>query len=134
MAVLEGVALYHSPVEEVHCPRWSRGRLVLIGDAAHAIGPVWAQGAALALEDAITLAGLLTADGDRDGVGAVYERLRRPRVDHVRAATDRMSRFAALPVRLRDAVAPTVGPRTYRATYGPLREAPAGNSTHMSGE
>ena len=47
--------LYHSPVEEVRCERWSRGRLALIGDAAHATGPVWAQGAAMALEDALVL-------------------------------------------------------------------------------
>jgi 2-polyprenyl-6-methoxyphenol hydroxylase-like FAD-dependent oxidoreductase len=36
--------LYHAPVEEVRCERWSRGQLVLIGDAAHATAPVWAQG------------------------------------------------------------------------------------------
>jgi 2-polyprenyl-6-methoxyphenol hydroxylase-like FAD-dependent oxidoreductase len=54
-------------------------------------------------------------------VGAEFERLRRPRVDHVQAATDKMSRLAALPSRLRDLVAPVLGPRTYRAAYEPLR-------------
>jgi 2-polyprenyl-6-methoxyphenol hydroxylase-like FAD-dependent oxidoreductase len=113
--------LYYSPVEEVRCARWSRGRLALIGDAAHATGPVWAQGAALALEDAIALAGLLAAGGDWTGVGAELERLRRPRVAHVQAATDKMSRLAGLPGRFRDVVAPVLGPRAYRAAYGPLR-------------
>jgi 2-polyprenyl-6-methoxyphenol hydroxylase-like FAD-dependent oxidoreductase len=117
----EGDRLYYSPVEEVRCQRWSRGRLVLVGDAAHATGPVWAQGAALALEDAIVLADLLAAGDDWSGVGAEFERRRRPRVDHVQAATDKMSRLAALPSRLRDLVAPVLGPRTYRDAYEPLR-------------
>jgi len=113
--------LYHAPVEEVRCERWSRGRLALIGDAAHATAPVWAQGAALALEDAIVLADLLAGRSDWTGVGAEFERRRRPRVAHVQAATDKMSRLAAMPARLRDLVAPVLGPRAYRETYRPLR-------------
>jgi 2-polyprenyl-6-methoxyphenol hydroxylase-like FAD-dependent oxidoreductase len=113
--------LYYSPVEEVRCERWHRGRLALIGDAAHATGPVWAQGAAMALEDCLVLADLLTERDDWSGVGAEFERLRRPRVAHVQAATDKMSRLAALPGRLRDMVAPILGPRAYREAYGPLR-------------
>jgi 2-polyprenyl-6-methoxyphenol hydroxylase-like FAD-dependent oxidoreductase len=116
-----GDELYYSPVEEVRCQRWSRGRLVLVGDAAHATGPVWAQGAALALEDAIVLADLLAERRDWSGVGAEFERLRRPRIDHVQAATDKMSRLAGLPGRLRDLAAPVLGPRTYRDAYEPLR-------------
>ncbi len=40
---------------------WNRGRVVLIGDAAHTCPPTLAQGAALALEDAAVLAELLLA-------------------------------------------------------------------------
>jgi 2-polyprenyl-6-methoxyphenol hydroxylase-like FAD-dependent oxidoreductase len=39
---------------------WNRGRVVLIGDAAHTCPPTIAQGGAMALEDAVVLAGLLT--------------------------------------------------------------------------
>ena len=81
--------LYHSPIGEVRLDRWAYDRCVLIGDAAHATAPVWAQGAALGMEDALTLAGVL-ADGDRAGAGARYES--RPRVAHVRTATDRFSK------------------------------------------
>jgi 2-polyprenyl-6-methoxyphenol hydroxylase-like FAD-dependent oxidoreductase len=42
---------------------WNRGRVVLIGDAAHTCPPTIAQGGAMALEDAVVLAELLT---DRD--------------------------------------------------------------------
>ena len=120
--------LHHAPVEEVRCERWNRGRLVLIGDAAHATAPVWAQGAALALEDAIVSADLLAGRSDWTSVGAEFERLRRPRVTHVQAATDKMSRLAAMPLRLRDLVAPVLGPKAYRQAYGPLR-TPALNSS-----
>ena len=42
-------------------PPWHRGRIVLIGDAAHATTPHLASGASLAIEDAIVLARLLAA-------------------------------------------------------------------------
>lgn len=124
-AVLDGTGqLYYSPVEEIRAKRWSHGRLTIIGDAAHATAPVWAQGAALALEDSLVLANLLATRADWAGVGAEFERLRRPRVTHVQAATDKMSRLAALPSRLRDMLAPALGPRAYRGAYGPLRNPP----------
>lgn len=40
---------------------WNRGRVVLIGDAAHVIAPTLVQDAAMALEDAAVLAQLLLA-------------------------------------------------------------------------
>lgn len=45
-------------------PPWNRGRVVLIGDAAHTCPPTIAQGAALALEDAAVLADVLLAADD----------------------------------------------------------------------
>jgi 2-polyprenyl-6-methoxyphenol hydroxylase-like FAD-dependent oxidoreductase len=42
---------------------WNRGRVVLIGDAAHACPPTLAQGAAMCLEDALVLTELLLARG-----------------------------------------------------------------------
>lgn len=121
--ILSGDAeLHHAVVDEVRLSHWHRGRLTLIGDAAHATGPVWAQGAALAIEDALVLAGLLARHQDWSEVGAAFERLRRPRVEHVQAATDKMSRLAGLPGWLRDLTAPLLGPKAYRAAYEPLRD------------
>jgi 2-polyprenyl-6-methoxyphenol hydroxylase-like FAD-dependent oxidoreductase len=113
--------LYHSPVEEVRLPSWSAGRCVLIGDAAHATAPVWAQGAALAVEDALTLADQLIG-GDWDSVGVRYEKRRRSRVAGVQAATDRFSRASAAPTWLRNFLLPVVGPLAYKGAYGSLRE------------
>jgi 2-polyprenyl-6-methoxyphenol hydroxylase-like FAD-dependent oxidoreductase len=112
---------YHSPLEEVRMPNWSHGRVVLIGDAAHATAPVWAQGAALATEDALVLAELLATREDWDRVGLEYEQRRRPRVEHVVEATDRLSRMAGMPSLFRNALMPLAGPHSYRAAYQPLR-------------
>jgi salicylate hydroxylase len=43
---------------------WSRGRATLVGDAAHPVPPFLAQGAAMALEDAVVLASHVTPGGD----------------------------------------------------------------------
>jgi len=118
----EPSSLYHSPIEEVRLDSWHRGRVVLIGDAAHATAPVWAQGAALAAEDALVLAELLATRDDWATVGGEFEQLRRRRVEHVQKMTNRLSRTAGLPGWLRDAIAPVVGPRSYRETFGPLRD------------
>ncbi|MFF4906338.1 FAD-dependent oxidoreductase [Streptomyces sp. NPDC001260] len=55
---------------------WHRGRVVLIGDAAHCCPPTLAQGAALSLEDAWVLAQLLTASEEWNDAlfQAYYER------------------------------------------------------------
>ena len=112
---------YYSPLEEVRLSKWSRDRVLLIGDAAHATAPVWAQGAALAMEDALVLARVAAAVKDWGQVGIEYERQRRQRVMHVQAMTDRLSRAARLPSWIRDLLMPIVVPRSYQATYGPLR-------------
>jgi 2-polyprenyl-6-methoxyphenol hydroxylase-like FAD-dependent oxidoreductase len=73
------------------------------------------------MEDALVLADLLAESG-WDSVGAQYEVRRRNRITHVQAMTDRFSRVAGVPTWIRDLVMPAVGPRSYRATYGPLRQ------------
>lgn len=121
-AALERPAtLYHSPIEEVRIPSWHQGRVAVIGDAAHATAPVWTQGAALAVEDALVLAELLASTEDWATVGAAFDERRRARVTHVQAMTDRLSKAAAMPIWLRNAIMPIVGPRSYRQTFGPLR-------------
>ncbi|HJU29496.1 MAG TPA: FAD-dependent monooxygenase, partial [Candidatus Binataceae bacterium] len=62
-------------------PQWTVGRATLLGDAAHAMLPYMAQGAAQAIEDAAVLAKCL-ARADGGAVGAAlrrYEETRRPR-------------------------------------------------------
>ncbi len=63
---------------------WVNGPVALVGDAAHAMLPFAAQGAAMAIEDAAVLANCLekTLDGDLDVAMALedYQLQRRPRV------------------------------------------------------
>jgi len=125
-AVAQGMAraggLYHSPLEEVRLECWHGKHAVLIGDAAHATAPVWAEGAALGMEDAIVLGRLLADGADIPAALVEFEAQRRSRVGHVQAQTDAMSRAAKLPPMLRNMLLPFVGPKKYRQTYGPLME------------
>lgn len=75
------VAIHDVP----NLPRWSAGRTLLIGDAAHAVAPHSGQGASMALEDAHYLAKLLheSADAPLGEVFAAFEAHRRPRTDRV---------------------------------------------------
>jgi 2-polyprenyl-6-methoxyphenol hydroxylase-like FAD-dependent oxidoreductase len=63
---------------------WNRGRIVLIGDAAHACPPTMAQGAAMALEDAAVLAELLIGRARvDDDLWAAFTERRYPRAKWV---------------------------------------------------
>lgn len=64
-------------------PHWHRGRMVLVGDAAHAPSSSSGQGASLAIESAIQLARCLRDLPDASAAFAAYETLRRPRVEKV---------------------------------------------------
>lgn len=66
-------------------PRWSSGRTIFIGDAAHAVAPHSGQGASMALEDAMYLAKLMSeSNGDLlNKIFTAFEQHRRPRTDRV---------------------------------------------------
>lgn len=61
--------------------RWHRGRLVLLGDAAHAMSPQLGQGVNMALMDALALRDALRGEG---GIDAALLRYARERAAHVR--------------------------------------------------
>ena len=66
-------------------PRWTRGRLTLLGDAAHAMLPYHGQGANQAFEDAVVLGLALRGVSAAEVPGALlrYEEIRRPRASRV---------------------------------------------------
>jgi salicylate hydroxylase len=73
------------PLRVIETPGpWSRGRVVLVGDAKHAMAPSAAQGGAQAIEDAWALASCLAATpGDLPAALARFEAIRRPRVERI---------------------------------------------------
>ncbi len=114
-------ALAHrAAIEEVALDAWVRGRVVLIGDAAHATSPNMAEGAAMALEDALVLAECLQQSDVVPAALAAFEARRRPRTDWVRAQTHRRDRTRYLPTAIRNALLRAVGQRIFRSNYRPL--------------
>jgi salicylate hydroxylase len=74
--------------------QWSKGRVTLLGDAAHPTLPMMAQGANMAIEDAVVLARSFAAHADIAEALRSYEGARRERTSRlVRAANDNAARF-----------------------------------------
>jgi 2-polyprenyl-6-methoxyphenol hydroxylase-like FAD-dependent oxidoreductase len=124
-SILEGFltstrAPYYSPIEEVVQEPWVRDRVVLVGDAAHAMSPNMAEGAGMALEDALVLAETIAAGRPLEE----FEPRRRPRVAFVQAQTHRRDRTRNLPPFLRKTTLRLAGQRIYRANYKPLLTPP----------
>ncbi|MCB9778614.1 MAG: FAD-dependent monooxygenase [Alphaproteobacteria bacterium] len=87
-------ALLHHDIESHAHPCWGRGALVLIGDAAHALTPNMGQGAAMAIEDAWELAGLLAREPVPADLPAALAAVRGARVRHVVQTSERIGRVA----------------------------------------
>jgi 2-polyprenyl-6-methoxyphenol hydroxylase-like FAD-dependent oxidoreductase len=74
-----------------HIPRWHRGRMIVLGDAAHAPSPTSGQGASIAMEDGVALAQCLRDFPSVEDAFAAYERVRRTRVERIVAVGARGS-------------------------------------------
>jgi 2-polyprenyl-6-methoxyphenol hydroxylase-like FAD-dependent oxidoreductase len=102
-----------------HLPRWHDDRVVLLGDAAHAVSPHAGQGASMAIEDAVVLAACMSARPTPADAFAAHQELRRERVEYIvrmsrrngsqKRATGRLALF------FRDLILPWVIPLGVRA-------------------
>jgi salicylate hydroxylase len=102
------------PLSTVDTDNWGAGGVGLIGDAAHAMVPFQAQGAAMAIEDAAVLAPLLMTDVDAETALRRYQSIRRPRVHRVQklSASNGFAFHLEWPFSLgRDAAVKLQGPR-----------------------
>jgi 2-polyprenyl-6-methoxyphenol hydroxylase-like FAD-dependent oxidoreductase len=88
--------VYHLPQGP---PSYMRGRVVLVGDAAHACVPTAGQGAATALEDGVCVGRLIAAPvraGDALAPAlSAYDRARRPRCQRIAQMSAMIGRFGA---------------------------------------
>jgi 2-polyprenyl-6-methoxyphenol hydroxylase-like FAD-dependent oxidoreductase len=75
-------------------PNFVRGRIGLLGDAAHAMTPNMGQGACQAIEDAVVLAACLRKNGSVESGLLEYERRRRPRTKRFVLQSRRLGAFA----------------------------------------
>ncbi len=75
-------------------PQWSKGRVALIGDAAHAMSPNMGQGGCQALEDAPALAESLQDRADIQTALQVYETRRKPRAERVATQSRRIGQIS----------------------------------------
>jgi len=108
---------------------WSKNRVTLLGDACHAMLPFMAQGAVMAIEDAIVLARSLRAEQSVLTALKNYEAIRKPRTTriqgrarrngklfHTRSTTARTLKF--LPIAAVNSVAPSLIARQLDWIYG----------------
>ncbi len=109
-------------------PKWHRGNVAILGDAAHPTLPFLAQGASMAIEDAWVLAASLARSGDIPAGLALYQKRRQARVTRVVNAASKNAgsyhlrlapaRFAAhMALRASGAVAPALVLRRFDWLY-----------------
>jgi FAD-dependent urate hydroxylase len=127
-ALLEGIgpetAVHFAPIEEVRLDHWARGSVLLVGDAAHATSPNMAEGAAMALEDALILADCLATERGIPHALAQFHARRRPRTAWVQAQTHRRDRTRNLFPPVRNFVLRHRGRTISYANYRPLLDVP----------
>jgi 2-polyprenyl-6-methoxyphenol hydroxylase-like FAD-dependent oxidoreductase len=82
--------------DRVPIATWSRGRVTLLGDAAHPTTPNLGQGGCMAIEDAVTLACALAAHEAHQAAFSAYEKLRVERTTRIVEASWSFGRIAQL--------------------------------------
>ena len=91
--IVDPAGVVYRPMDTVLLPSpWNKGRTIVIGDAAHTTTPHLAQGAAMAIEDAVLLAELVRT---RSHLDAVFEEFMQRRFERVKYVVDCSLQLAA---------------------------------------
>jgi len=116
--------LHAGPIEWVEPDRWHEGRVVLVGDAAHAAPPHMGEGGAMAMEDAVVLAELLRSADTVESALEGYAARRRPRTQWVQDQSRIAARAWVLPPAVRNGALRERGDQMLRDRYRPLIPPP----------
>ena len=118
--------------EQIHCAamewvdadEWCTGRVVLIGDAAHASSPLMGQGGCMAIEDAWVLAEELRSAITLESALSSYVSRRKARVKWVQQQSMATAEGLRMPPAIRNATLRERGDQMMRSRFGPLIPAP----------
>ena len=113
-----------SAMEWMELEKWHTGRVVLVGDAAHASSPMMGQGGCMAMEDACVLAEELRAAATVESALASYVSRRKPRVEWVQHQSMAVGESLTVPSAVRNAALRERGNEAMQARFGPLVPAP----------
>ena len=87
--------IVEAPIYDIEpLPSWHQGRITLLGDAAHAATPDMAQGACMAIEDAVVFARCLSQENDLVAALHHYETERKPRTTWISNRSRAVGRLA----------------------------------------
>jgi FAD-dependent urate hydroxylase len=121
LAALEKVQVART--DEVVLDGWTKGPVLLVGDAAHATAPTLAQGAAMALEDAVVLGEVLKATPhDVPAALQAFEQRRHDRCAQVREHTRQRDQTRDVAPAERDPMLRRRGQRIFADQYRGLVE------------
>ena len=121
LAALQSDEQIHcSAVEWVEQEEWYSGRVLLIGDAAHASSPLMGQGGCMALEDDYVLAEVLRSAPNLESALNAYVTKRTPRVQWVQQQSRTVAQSFLLPPTVRNAALRERGNRLMQERYSPL--------------
>jgi FAD-dependent urate hydroxylase len=113
-----------SAMEGIELDKWHRGRVVLVGDAAHASSPMMGQGGCMAMEDACILAEELRVSDCVEGALASYVARRTPRVKWVQEQSMALAEILTGHSPVRNAALRERGHTAMHGRFGPLVPAP----------
>jgi len=100
--------------------QWSKGRIIVLGDAAHPMLPFLAQGAAMAIEDGAVLANCIDNFDEVEEALKYFEKIRKPRTSYVQSAARRNAKvlhLSGLAAILRNLVMGYIGNKIFKKLY-----------------
>ena len=113
-----------SAMEWIDADQWHVGRVVLIGDAAHASSPLMGQGGCMAMEDAFVLAEVLNSAPTVEAALNEYVVRRKPRVNWVQEQSIATAEALRMPPATRNAGLRVGGEQMMQSRFGRLTPPP----------